>query len=76
VVSRAKAVLTKLEKQRAATGGIAAGLGDLPLFAAMAEPEEEAVDALREKLGGVDVDALSPREALDVLYDLKKLMKE
>lgn len=76
VVSRAKAVLTKLEKQRAETGGIAAGLGDLPLFAAMAEPEEEAVDALREKLGRVDVDALSPREALDVLYDLKKLMKE
>lgn len=76
VVSRAKAVLTKLEKQRAETGGIAAGLGDLPLFAAMAEPEAEAVDALREKLGGVDVDALSPREALDVLYDLKKLLKE
>lgn len=76
VVSRAKAVLAKLEKQRAATGGIAAGLGDLPLFAAMAEPEVEAVDALRDRLGGVDVDALSPREALDVLYELKRLVKE
>jgi DNA mismatch repair protein MutS len=75
VVSRAKAVLAKLEKQRAQTGGIAAGLGDLPLFAAMAEPEVEEVDRLRERLEGVDVDALSPREALDVLYDLKRLSK-
>ncbi|MDE1916961.1 MAG: DNA mismatch repair protein MutS [Sphingomonadales bacterium] len=76
VVSRAKAVLAKLEKARAETGGIAAGLGDLPLFAAMAEPEVVAADALRARLEGVDVDALSPREALDVLYELKRLMKE
>ena len=34
VVERAKAVLDKLEKGRAATGGLAAGLDDLPLFAA------------------------------------------
>ena len=36
VLARAKAVLAKLEKGRAATGGIAAGLDDLPLFAAAA----------------------------------------
>ena len=34
VLARAKAVLAKLEAGRDATGGIAAGLDDLPLFAA------------------------------------------
>jgi DNA mismatch repair protein MutS len=72
VVSRAKAVLDKLEKGRAKTGGLAAGLGDLPLFAAAAEAEVEQCDALRDRLNALDLDALSPREALDVLYDLKR----
>jgi DNA mismatch repair protein MutS len=72
VVKRAKAVLDRLEKGRAATGGLAAGLDDLPLFAAAIEAAEEKVDALREKLGAIDIDALSPRAALDLLYDLKR----
>ena len=38
-VARARSVLAKLEAGRDATGGIAAGLDDLPLFAAAAEPE-------------------------------------
>ena len=71
VVSRAKAVLERLEKGRAETGGLAAGLGDLPLFAAAAEARADLVDTLRERLRGLDVDALSPREALDLLYTLK-----
>ncbi|RQW42565.1 DNA mismatch repair protein MutS [Novosphingobium sp. LASN5T] len=71
VVKRAKAVLDKLEKGRASTGGLAAGLGDLPLFAAAIEAVEEKVDALRARLNGLDIDALSPREALDLLYELK-----
>ncbi len=71
VVGRAKAVLDRLEKGRAQTGGLAAGLGDLPLFAAAAEAEAEQRDSLREKLQGLDIDALSPREALDLLYALK-----
>jgi len=73
VVTRAKAVLARLEKGRAETGGLAAGLGDLPLFAGFdAEPEEQAADVLRDRLGAIDVDALSPREALDLLYELKR----
>ena len=72
VVARARAVLERLEKGRAETGGLAAGLGDLPLFAAAAAMPEEAVDALRERLAALDVDALSPREALDLLYELKR----
>ncbi|MXO70886.1 DNA mismatch repair protein MutS [Altererythrobacter buctensis] len=72
VVARAKAVLDKLEKGRAETGGLAAGLGDLPLFAAAAQAAEEQCDVLRDELRGLDVDALTPREALDLLYRLKR----
>ncbi|WP_298470250.1 DNA mismatch repair protein MutS [uncultured Erythrobacter sp.] len=73
VVERARQVLSKLEEARSETGGIAAGLGDLPLFAAsVAAPDETAEDALANRLRDTDVDALSPREALDLLYDLKR----
>ena len=75
-IRRAKAVLDKLEAGRAKTGGLAAGLDDLPLFAAAAVQEAEVVDALRTELAALDVDALSPREALDALYRLKGLAGE
>jgi DNA mismatch repair protein MutS len=74
VVDRAKAVLAKLEATRDATGGIAAGLGDLPLFAALqqepspASPEQQLAETLRT----ADLDALTPREALDLLYEWKR----
>ncbi len=72
VLTRAKAVLDRLEKGRAATGGLAAGLDDLPLFAAAIAAETAPVDGLRERLAKLDLDALSPREALDLLYELKR----
>lgn len=72
VVKRARDVLARLEKGRAETGGLAAGLGELPLFAASMTQEEEAPDPLRTLLDEVEVDALSPREALDLLYRLKQ----
>ncbi|MBM0170722.1 DNA mismatch repair protein MutS [Altererythrobacter sp. C41] len=72
VVARAKSVLDRLEKGRAETGGLAAGLGDLPLFAAASAVQEERRDTLRDRLRELDVDALSPRDALDALYALKQ----
>jgi len=75
-VARAKAVLAKLEAGRAKTGGLAAGLDDLPLFAAAAQAEEEQCDAIRAEVEKLDVDSLSPREALDALYRLKALARE
>jgi DNA mismatch repair protein MutS len=73
VVARARAVLERLEKTRTETGGLAAGLGDLPLFAAAMEiAAKPASDGLRERLLRLDIDALSPREALDLLYVLKR----
>jgi DNA mismatch repair protein MutS len=70
VVARAKQVLERLEKTRAETGGLAAGLGELPLFAAVAEPEEKPEESIADRLLALDLDALTPREALDLLYEL------
>ncbi len=75
VVARAKAVLAKLEAGRDATGGIAAGLDDLPLFAAGAEAQQSA-DPLGEAVEAIDPDSLTPREALEALYRLKKVWAE
>jgi DNA mismatch repair protein MutS len=66
--------LSKLEAGRAATGGLAAGLDDLPLFAALVE--ETAPDPLRAELDAIHPDALSPREALEALYRLKALQAD
>jgi DNA mismatch repair protein MutS len=74
VVGRARSVLAKLEAGRDATGGIAAGLDDLPLFAAAAP--EPVADPLVSALDKVDPDRLTPREALDELYRLKRLAGE
>lgn len=74
VLARAKAVLDKLEAGRDATGGLAAGLDDLPLFAAT--KVEEVRDPLRDALATLDVDGLTPRDALDQLYALKRLMMD
>ncbi|MEO6256425.1 MAG: DNA mismatch repair protein MutS [Sphingomicrobium sp.] len=75
VLARAKAVLAKLEAGRDERGGIAAGLDDLPLFAA-ANDIEPPRDALADTLAEIEPDGLSPREALEHLYRLKRLVAE
>ncbi|GAO40062.1 DNA mismatch repair protein MutS [Sphingomonas changbaiensis NBRC 104936] len=76
VLGRARDVLKKLESGREKTGGIAAGLDDLPLFAATAQADDAECDAIRAEVEGLDVDALTPREALEVLYRLKSMARE
>ena len=73
VLARARSVLAKLEQGRAATGGIAAGLDDLPLFAAAARRRRRRPTRVHAALAEVDADALSPREALELVYRLKRL---
>ena len=75
VLARAKAVLAKLEAGRDATGGIAAGLDDLPLFASQ-QLVESVSDPLAEAVAAIDPDSLTPREALEALYALKRLAAE
>ena len=75
-IARAKSVLARLEAGRAKTGGLAAGLDDLPLFAAAVEAEEEQCDSIRAEIEALDIDSLAPREALEVLYRLKTLARD
>jgi DNA mismatch repair protein MutS len=75
VVRRARALLAQLEERAAGSQP------QLDLFAPAAggttvEAEvaiEPPTDELRDRLASIDVDALSPREALALLYELKAL---
>ncbi|MDP3118529.1 MAG: DNA mismatch repair protein MutS [Phenylobacterium sp.] len=68
VVARARQVLDRLEREQ----GAPAHLEDLPLFAVgMAEPESQGSSAVEEALRALDLDGMSPREAMDALYRLK-----
>ncbi len=73
-VARAKSVLAKLEKTQ--NNGGPSALNDLPLFAASnPEPEISAVpNAVEKALMDLDPDQLTPREALDFVYALKKML--
>lgn len=71
VVARAREVLKQLEAAERRSPA-AALIDDLPLFRT-GPAEEPAGDALREELERLDLDALSPREALEMLYRLKSV---
>ena len=77
VIAAARRYLAALEAQRDARAEAAAmPQGSLP-FGPTGLPEHESAhpaDALRERLQNVDPDALSPREAHELLYSLKKLL--
>jgi DNA mismatch repair protein MutS len=76
VVERARAILGELEKSEREKP-VAALVDDLPLFAVQARrpPPEAAAgpDPLREALTGLDPNEMTPREALEALYKLKRL---
>jgi len=69
VVGRAEEVLRALEEGREGHQPLAR-IDDLPLFGATAPvPKTNAVE---EALRAVEPDALSPKQALEILYDLKR----
>lgn len=78
VVERARAILGELEKTEREKP-VASLVDDLPLFAApvrRATPVAEAapaVDTLRDALAELDLDEMTPRQALEALYKLKGL---
>jgi len=69
VLRQARKYLQMLEESSLRRGG----QDDLFAGAARAPEPEPALDALREALGATNPDELSPREALELLYRLKKL---
>jgi DNA mismatch repair protein MutS len=74
VVRRARALLAQLEERAAGTRP------QLDLFnapaAPPAAPAAEDHDTLRERLFALDLDALAPRDALQLLYELKAAARE
>ncbi|MBB4021606.1 DNA mismatch repair ATPase MutS [Confluentimicrobium naphthalenivorans] len=78
VVERARIVLDALEKgEREGGTGKKALIDDLPLFAASPapapKPAPNAASAAEEKLAGIHPDELTPKEALNLIYELKAL---
>jgi DNA mismatch repair protein MutS len=74
VVRRARSLLVQLEERAAGTRP------QLDLFsvpaAKAAQAGDSAHDALRERLATLDLDALAPRDALALLYELKDLARD
>jgi DNA mismatch repair protein MutS len=69
VVARAREVLNRLE----ADPGSPARLDDLPLFAQRAPAPAAEPSKIDKAVAEIDPDALSPREALELVYRLKGL---
>ncbi len=79
VVHRARAILEQLESQNRENPSNTL-IDDLPLFSAVAQQTVTAVvkssSDLQDKLSALQPDELTPREALEALYELKKLSSE
>ena len=79
VIERARAVLEMLEKGEAGRRGARALIDDLPLFSAAPPPTPSArpkASAVEARLRETHPDALSPREALALVYELREMLSE
>jgi DNA mismatch repair protein MutS len=70
VIARAEDVLRALEEGREGHKPLAR-IDDLPLFAAQPAIAKSKTSAVEEALKTIEPDALSPKEALEILYALK-----
>jgi DNA mismatch repair protein MutS len=74
VVERARVVLQALEQgEREGGGRRQALIDDLPLFAATAPVQEPTTSKLSSRMQEIEPDRLTPREALELIYELKSL---
>ena len=80
VIKRAKDVLTRLEARRDGANQGAEELNDLPLFQTAQVHEEVSVPQdqcpVSEHLESLNIDNMTPRAALEALYELKALLAE
>jgi DNA mismatch repair protein MutS len=78
VIERAREVLTRLESAERSRPTQAV-IDDLPLFSAAARPSQTPTksgpDPLAAALAAINPDEMTPREALEALYSLRKLAK-
>ena len=83
VVTRAQEILAGLERDEASRGGrptlsSAAGgpsTAQLGLFAAPVDTGSKRSDDVRARLEEIDVDSTTPRQALELLAELKSLSR-
>jgi DNA mismatch repair protein MutS len=68
---RARQVLGVLEQR--SSGGKAVVLDDLPLFAHQPPPRKRPLIPIHDMLDQVRPDDLTPRQAIDLIYELKKI---
>jgi DNA mismatch repair protein MutS len=76
VLARARQVLTVLEQRSAGTASSsqkASVLDDLPLFAHRPAPQPVGPDPLHTALDAVRPDEMTPKQAIEALYELKKI---
>ncbi|GAB5389166.1 MAG: DNA mismatch repair protein MutS [Alphaproteobacteria bacterium] len=84
VLTRAEQVLDMLEESGTHPGGQLSLINELPLFAAATAPEADAPDApppeepdpIHQALSLIDPDDLTPRAALQALYDLRATLDD
>jgi len=77
VISRAKQILKQLESSKS-SGNLAKLSDDLPLFSTVVDDTKASQDnendvKLRKAINAINPDTLTPREALDLVYQLKDL---
>jgi DNA mismatch repair protein MutS len=81
VIVRASEVLALLEKKDEPGAGADSLFADLPLFSAVRprgtapEPQPSGPSAIETRLDEISPDDLSPRDALELLYELRSLLK-
>jgi len=76
VLARARQVLTVLEQRSAGTASSsqkASVLDDLPLFAHQSAPVPTRTDPVLTALDAVRPDEMTPKQAIEALYELKKI---
>ena len=71
VVARAREVLDRLETQSV----MRQDLAELPLFAAFAPAPAAAPSPLADAIAALDIDGMSPREAMEALYRLRSMVE-
>ena len=82
VIARARTVLDALEKGERERTSPKALIDDLPLFSAAAQPAPQPVakasgpSPVEERLDALLPDEMTPRDALQALYELKTLLTE
>ena len=80
VIERARDILERLEEAGRTGQGAGAIVDDLPLFSAVLDTPKSAsapmASPVLDRLKDISPDALTPREALDLIYEFKALADE